>query len=442
MRSGLVIWRGGESSKRTMEDATYAFTYLLEDLSTIFTSEVELPSLAADRPIPVSVKLISDYDKDGLQRLIFVRTIPSTIWNAVGAAAGNLADDDGDAASYPTDGKDNDCDDVLTRLDGLDNDGNEQTLRGDGADNDSDGQTDESGEGVDDPGESGIDEPNEGIDEEWYNGKDDDGDNRIDEDLRSLGGLMQVVYYLEGPTAAERAAKPASTLFPYKLCRGFQAPIASIRRPGPAEPQALRDAWDKWKGFYFAADPPGEPILRNVLYFGVRFWTQKTKLWDDNKAVVPDGGCEIGWDSTRGITGQDLGVSANLFGYKGATSLQDPSDDIFPEKVRITIVLLPELGNPITRLAQDLDANATGEVKVESTDGLPTTKNTFIRVGDEWLHYDGVKDRTTIVVSAVNGRGARGTIPAAHPAGSEMAAGVTYEVTLSLPGYKPAKDIP
>lgn len=431
MRSGMFIWRGGESEKRTLDDFSYAYDYLYEDLTAVFTSEEPPPSVAPDRPIPVKIKLISDYDSNGFQRLIFVRTLPGTLKNAFGTNAGNLIDDDDDQSNYASDGQDNDLDDLLRRNDGLDNDNDESTARTDGVNNDGDSQTDEAGEGVDEADETGIDEPFEGVDEEWLNQFDDDDDGEIDEDLRALGSLMQVIYYIEPPSDQVKQANPRK-LFTYKLCRGFQAPVASVRR----------DALPEYHGFYFASDPPGEAILSNVLYFGVKFWTQKTRTWEyEIDPSDPDSdGYEIGWDSTRGIPGSELGISGNLFGYRGSFSLNDPTDDIFPEKVRITLVLLPRIDAFITRLGQALNPDTTGEIILESTKRLPRSGNTYIRIQDEWIYYEGIKDEKTIIVPA-GGRGRRGTTPASHPAGSEVAPGRTLEFTVSLPSYRIAKDI-
>ena len=443
------------------------------------------------------------YLKDGKQvtgykqELAFIRTIPQRLKNLTatlggdpGKYPGNLVDDDGDNSARQSDGVDNDGDAWLLRNDGKDNDGDGEIdesdegeataadLRGNGLDDDGDGNTDESDEGQ----LACLDETNEGVDEEFYNLVDDDGDGEIDEDLRPLGDLMQVRYAWRGET----------------LYRGIQAPIHAAREPYDPEFQAATQGrtseapfvrWDNEPSRFSILGTPLTPLVTGVLYFGVRFWTPHTTDWSSDLGKE-NGGPEEVWDSTRGLTlgGRDLQIlkgsetgtwtltpldertldgdlpgsakrSLEFYYYRPPTmgipaynyrapvlaggeydSLFDPSDDVFPRRVQITIVVTNTRGRRRAAfLKGDMSGSSGSVINVDDTSVFRGDSYPYVKVDEEWIRYSHIADERTLVI-APGGRGARGTVPAAHQGGTDVETGTTFVLTLAIPSYREAEE--
>ena len=73
----------------------------------------------------------------------------------------------------------------------------------------------------------------------------------------------------------------------------------------------------------------------------------------------------------------------------GVESLADPSDDVFPKMVRITVVVdspLPRCVN--TYLTRDI-AERDSDIYVDDTRGFADggDDNSYILIDDEWIHY-------------------------------------------------------
>jgi len=208
----------------------------------------------------------------------------------------------------------------------------------------------------------------------------------------------------------------------------------------------------------------GGPVLitDDLLYLGVKFWTPETTNW----SCAPSDAACVGpsdlWDSTRGSN------ALSLFQYYvGQGSLDDPSDDVFPPRIRTTVVLEPRNYTAIlAKLQEDLSADATGIVRLDTTLGFPKDATQlpylgpganqtayveqqdsvqYVKIGSEWIHYDRV-DGNTIIISQ-GGRGARGTANqtgsagSIHPAGSLVHVGKTFTFTYRLPTHRERTDI-
>jgi hypothetical protein len=78
-----------------------------------------------------------------------------------------------------------------------------------------------------------------------------------------------------------------------------------------------------------------EPVAEDVLYFGLAFLDASVS----DAAAAPDaGGPLVVWDSTRGILPSGDGY-AGFRHARGPASLDEPDDDVFPDAVRITVIL-------------------------------------------------------------------------------------------------------
>jgi prepilin-type N-terminal cleavage/methylation domain-containing protein len=253
------------------------------------------------------------------------------------------------------------------------------------------------------------------VDEEKFNFIDDDGDGRIDEDLEAGRGNAQVVYYHQGR----------------QLFRGFRSPANS----------SFQGMMGK-----------GQVIADNVLYFGLLFATPYTTrkeisppgslaagssvIWDTSypprdtaKNTKGPFGPEQLWDSTRGLL-QEFSF------FVDAESAFDGEDDVFPEVIRVTLVVEPhELRTKRTDIREDI-SDSTLQIHVASSNGFPAPgcKNSYILIEDEWMHYSAM-DSTSFIVSK-NGRGARGTVAAYHQKGSGVKCGTTFVRTIYIPGHR------
>ncbi len=252
-------------------------------------------------------------------------------------------------------------------------------------------------------------------DEEIYNFKDDDGDGRIDEDLAPLAGSAQVAYLLKGRELRRALRSPAGAEFQsmFKdssvLCRDvihfgilFATPYSRVQYGGA-------DARNRELGPYTTS------------------WYADLPLLPSRKKPRGPFGVERLWDSTRGV------IPGFSF-YVGSESKDDGEDDVFPELVRVTLVVEPHELRTVRSDTLGYVDDTTGFIPVASTDGFPPggRADSYVLVGEEWMHYSGKSDRSF----TVDGRGARGTVAAVHQRGASVRRGYTFTRTFFLPGYR------
>jgi len=242
------------------------------------------------------------------------------------------------------------------------------------------------------------------VDEEVYNGADDDGDGHVDEDLAAAGGAAQVAYLHQG--------------------RQLKRAVCSPGLP------AFRDT------FAFA-----QPLADDVLFFDVLLATRYTSTWRetgrDGKPLplVPSPkhrmGQEYGperiWDSTRGV------INGFSF-FVGPLSAADGDDDVFPDRVRVTLVVESDEYRTVRTDTIGFTDEAVGLVRVASTRGFPPpgTEASYILVNDEWMHYSAMDERSF----TIDRRGERRTARASHAEGSPVRCGTTFTRTFYLPGNR------
>ncbi|MFP4055731.1 MAG: type II secretion system protein J [Candidatus Brocadiia bacterium] len=238
---------------------------------------------------------------------------------------------------------------------------------------------------------------------EYLNYFDDDGDGAVDNNLRSLGGRAQVLYYVV-PYPPE-AGKPGMGV----LRRAFEAPLG---RP--------------------MADIPAHDFIPNVLYFGVTFWGGDTTTWELRPELDPD---------------YDPALPPH------PASRRWLSSRYLPEEVQVTVVVEPDRGKRVfttlnAAVDADFPASGTARLQVQSTEGFYRVDRTsdafqqflrdprhYIKIGEEWIHYERVASPTEFVIAA-EGRGARGTTPSAHPVGAEVYRGSVSVFALGIPAYR------
>lgn len=268
--------------------------------------------------------------------------------------------------------------------------------------------------------------------------------------LAAPGGTMEVMYALD-PRPGERL-----------LWRGVKAPIGGAgslfreERVGET-PEASRPAR---RGLVATTKAEGQksdeesrgpdvpfadvarPVTDGVLFLGFAFWGPTTSTWDPSARPLlsPESGAASGplfhWDSTRALL--DIGGAAGeLLFRKRQGSLDDPTDDIFPEMVEVTLVLSEDDSPLGARLSQNINAAASHFLISKELTLPDDPRNRFLLVGDEWIALKSIDGRAVVV--ATGGRGVRDTKPADHAAGTHVKLGITFRRVVEIPGNRRAR---
>lgn len=251
--------------------------------------------------------------------------------------------------------------------------------------------------------------------------------------LKASGGLMEVFW-----TAIPEDKDDPAVL---QLRRGYRAPPGGpgslIPSRAARDPQAGRAERGPVDGAEIRAAT--QPVLSGVLYFGVDFWSRKTTTWD-SKIRPRDGGPLPTWDSTRGILPQGDGDTGDSFYLSKkrtmmeSTSLDDPTDDTFPRKVRVVCVV-EELGrNARVGYLGDEMSIESKSVRVSDLRFFPATDTSqrFVKIDAEWMEV-GTPEGTTIPVIR---RGVRGTAVATHAAGAKVHHGRTFTAEYDVAAFR------
>jgi hypothetical protein len=212
-------------------------------------------------------------------------------------------------------------------------------------------------------------------------------------ELRAPAGLMEVAY----------VAAPLEGGGSVWLWRGVRSPIGgpgSLFRPEnlpvPNEPPP----------------PTLQPMTGGVLHLGFRF---RGRASDGSLAWMDS------WDSTRG-------VDPRFERYAGASSLEDPRDDVLPGAIEVRF-LLEEPQGPATRLtrsvaehAEVLPVNSTKLLSLDSGGGL-------VLVEGEWMRV-AVRDPGSFTIVE---RGLLGSATSPHPVRARVRTGSLFRRVIDVP---------
>jgi hypothetical protein len=279
---------------------------------------------------------------------------------------------------------------------------------------------------------------------------DDDQAEGAKGDLRPAGGKQEVAW-LVVPNGKRAREDPEFEQGLMTVYRGTRVPVGGSpeRTLLPAELPPLRGT-KRRAGSRLgvtSAREAGErlrPVMTGVLHLSFEFFSRHTvpeagRLVVGGSLVEPrppqkgGGGLSPTWDSTRGILPAGIGADQFFLGA-GAASLDNSVDDIFPPKVRITLVvdrigtdartgeLVRGIGPDDTTLQVDTTRFAPG--------GDPVGR--FIKVGNEWIQWADREDGVFTVAM----RGARGTKKEAHAPGDVVRAGATLVKDVPVPAHR------
>jgi type II secretory pathway component PulJ len=216
-------------------------------------------------------------------------------------------------------------------------------------------------------------------------------------DFKALGGRAAVGYFVQNET----------------LYRAIRAPV-------PPSLSAMMDPLD------------AQEVAKDVLYLGFDYWSQETRTWTPDPKEKKYTGPEKIWDSTRAYKYKPMD---KFFLHRGDESMLDTSDDVFPEKIRVTLVVDAPMPRAInTTLLQELSDTDMGWVDVDTTRGFADgdDQNSFICIDGEWMRYKNKRSDGFEIVQ----RGARNTKAASHKPKALIRQGRVFRKVIYLPGWK------
>jgi hypothetical protein len=395
LSQSVAIWNRAESRGLAYEKARVILEEIAEDLR----SAVVRTSREADQ---VWIRFLADLGPEGRGRLRFVRTIPGEVAHPILRAGGQYLGVEAPAVY----------------------------------------------DGEDDAGEAqrGVLAAPAGLLEVFWCADPRPGERRLWRGVRSPiggGGSLFIDENVESAPPAQDSARAARG----RSVRAPAVPAAEAAAGGEPSERAVSGA-EKGAGKSTAKDTErfyleefAAPVGSGVLFLGFRFWTPATNTW---RAAAPlekprpgelSGPSDL-WDSTRAFLDAAAGAPGELGWRRRSGSRGDPSDDLFPELVEVTLVLEEESTEPEARLALDL---APGAKAIDLSRELVFPEEEgerFVLVDEEWVLVSEAHGRQLLV--APEGRGARRTQAASHAAGAAVRLGLTFRRVVVMPSHRTA----
>lgn len=246
-------------------------------------------------------------------------------------------------------------------------------------------------------------------------------------DLRAVAGLEEVAYvYVPRPDYEARIGRRAAAGALFRAVRSPAGGEGSLFEFGPdvADPTLPTSRFGL--------------VSNRVLFVGVRFWGQYTTTWDTTVPPSCDArdpsGAFLQWDSTRALLPRDPSLPDDAFQFfRGPSSLYDPTDDVFPSKALVELVILEDgPGAPVAYVTRTVAAR-DDEIEVDVGARFPRDGG-YALVGDEWVRLQSVRGNTLVV--AAGGRGARWTEATDHAVNTLVQRGRAFEIVVDLPGAR------
>ena len=217
-------------------------------------------------------------------------------------------------------------------------------------------------------------------------------------DYKPLGGMAAVAWFVDNQT----------------LYRGIRSPVDADMRLSSIANAGTAAA-----------------IAEDVLFFDVDYWHQLTASWEGNDRKSGKYPPEKIWDSTRGYAAPPL--NQFLF-HRDPISLNDPTDDVFPAKVRVTLTVDSPMPRCVHTRLTDPVGPTDERIRVESVRGFPPgdDNDSFLLIGKEWVRYLRKEGDSFIVAE----RGARGTTANDHDEDDLVRVGRTFRRTFFVRSYR------
>jgi hypothetical protein len=168
------------------------------------------------------------------------------------------------------------------------------------------------------------------------------------------------------------------------------------------------------------------PVVRGVLHLGFEFWDQYTEAWSgEGTQDVESEGLDV-WDSTRGILKD--------FQYYEPGSETKDIDDVYPQRVRITLVLArPGDASMTARVRGGGLTKGEKTIRFDRPGGLQLVEEGLILVGGKELMEITRTGRTRAKIIR---RGVLGTPVLDHDSGAPAVWGEVFTRVVNIPCYR------
>jgi len=193
-------------------------------------------------------------------------------------------------------------------------------------------------------------------------------------------------------------------------------------------------------GSYFANEAPDaawvranlRPVATGILGLWFLCETQETEDWGEDDVIDGKGDGHLSsleWDSTRGILSKSRFPLA-----RGASSLLDSRDDVYPRRVRI-VLHVARGARPDARLRRMLLPDVQ-VVELDSTQNFPVDvdeRDRYVKIGGEWVlvvDHDGSSARVR------RRRRKTGGIKSNHHVGDPVFVGRVFRKTILMPAWR------
>ncbi len=164
-------------------------------------------------------------------------------------------------------------------------------------------------------------------------------------------------------------------------------------------------------------------LVGGLLYAEILMWSQTTKDWQQNGANGP----ETVWDSARAGWLADPSTGPVFRLDRSIESMADPTDDVHPRALRVTLVVAGDETRPLDGLLVDtIEADSRTAVLINGERFPGAVDGGWAKIEGEWVRYAGR------VGNELRGllRGQRGTRAQSHRDGAALRVGRTVQFTI------------
>lgn len=224
------------------------------------------------------------------------------------------------------------------------------------------------------------------------------------------GGLKEVIYQAVLLPGADEATGVGT------LIKGERWPVGG---EGTFFDDAVVSSPEAWTRIM-------RPVVRGVLHLGFEFWDQYTEGWaGEGKDDTQGEGLDV-WDSTRGILKE--------FRFYERGSEEKDIDDVYPQRVRITLVLArPGDSSMTARIGGGGLSGNEKQIRFDRPGGLQLLDEGLILVGGKELIEITRLGRTRAKIVR---RGVYGTPVTDHDSGAPAIWGEVFTRVVNIPCYR------
>ena len=226
--------------------------------------------------------------------------------------------------------------------------------------------------------------------------------------LKAPAGLKEVIY--------QAAVLPGSNELSGTgtLLRGERMPVGGA---GSLFKDDVVDKTESWPAIM-------RPVVHGVLYMGLEFWDQTSDTWANPGGDV-QAGAERVWDSSRGLLKEFL--------YYRQGSASSDIDDVYPERLRITLILARPGDTAMTARLRHTVGQYEKEIQLDRPGGLQLVEEGVVLVGGKELM---TITRTGVTRAKIVTRGAYGTQVLDHAQGVPVVWGDVFTRVVNIPCYR------